>query len=171
MARGAVVQFKLGPFLDLLASHNPFVVELEMKRIIKRTLLWSLLGVGLVVGAVSLFLYPIATENPDYGDLRTETVLASRLKNVGRPRPLWNQYVLYDRLLLNFLAPLVFSGEPEYFADGATSPTFAAHLLGVELELPDFADEGLYELQANTLEGPMTPAFRVLRWVGRRHRR
>lgn len=77
-------------------------------------------------------------------------------------RSIWNTHVLYDRVLLGIARLLTIN--KKYFEESIDSPTFEEHVKGVTFDLPDFDGEGLYELEADTLAGPMDAAFKIHSW-------
>jgi len=78
----------------------------------------------------------------------------------------WNPYVMIDRGVLalgTWLGP-----SKLYFEDIADSESFEEHLAGVELDVPAWSptDRKVVEVPAQTLTGPLDPAFCVMHWVG-----
>lgn len=84
--------------------------------------------------------------------------------NYKNERHIWNKYVLYDRLLLGMVR--LFSVTHAYFSDCIDSPPFEEHLQGVTLDSFNIEGEGIYELQAETVAGPMDAAFNIHQWKG-----
>ena len=67
-------------------------------------------------------------------------------------------------LNLNFLVDKVAYSEPVYFPNGVETVDFAEHLEAINLEIPDWDREGLYEVKASTKAGVLDPAFLVYKW-------
>ena len=53
-------------------------------------------------------------------------------------------------LNLNFLVDKVAYSEPVYFPNGVETADFTKHLQAINLEIPDWNTEGLYEVKAST---------------------
>ena len=51
--------------------------------------------------------------------------------------------------------------EPVYFPNGVETADFTEHLEAINLEIPDWNREGLYEVKASTKAGVLDPAFLV----------
>ena len=51
---------------------------------------------------------------------------------------------------LNFLVDKVAYSEPVYFPNGVETADFTEHLQAINLEIPDWNTEGLYEVKAST---------------------
>ena len=60
----------------------------------------------------------------------------------------------------------IFLRKNAYFRDGVESPSFAEHLTAVSLTLPTIAKNQLIEVPAQSLVGPLDPAFRIAQWRG-----
>ena len=71
-------------------------------------------------------------------------------------------------LNLNFLVDKVAYSEPVYFPNGVETVDFAEHLEAINLEIPDWDKEGLYEVKASTKAGVLDPAFFSIQ-MGFRH--
>ncbi|WP_221620727.1 hypothetical protein [Tannerella forsythia] len=54
--------------------------------------------------------------------------------------------------------------EPVYFPDGVETADFTEHVEAINLEIPDWDSEGLYEVKASTKAGTLDPAFLVYKW-------
>jgi len=78
-----------------------------------------------------------------------------------------NKHIFFDNLTASIGAMV--GGKKKFFAKRIQSPTFEEQVAAVELELPSFFDEGIYELRAKTLVGDLDPAFRVAQWKGYEH--
>ncbi|MFO7942573.1 MAG: hypothetical protein R6U92_08025 [Bacillota bacterium] len=55
---------------------------------------------------------------------------------------------------------------PKYFRDGYRSEDVAEHLESVSIDFPQFADEGDYQISADTSVGTLPAAFRVAQCIG-----
>jgi hypothetical protein len=73
-----------------------------------------------------------------------------------------NSHTLLDALTIKAAALSKF----RFFSSSTDSPSFAEHLQAVELELPLIQGEGTYEVPANSLVGPLDPAFQIAQWRG-----
>lgn len=67
-------------------------------------------------------------------------------------------------LNLSFWADRVAYSEPVYFPDGVETADFTEHVEAINLEIPDWDSEGLYEVKASTKAGTLDPAFLVYKW-------
>ena len=65
---------------------------------------------------------------------------------------------------LNFLVDKIAYSEPVYFPNGVETADFAEHLEAINLEIPNWDREGLYEINASTKAGNLDPAFLVYNW-------
>jgi hypothetical protein len=67
-----------------------------------------------------------------------------------------------------FLGGLL-TGRRKFFSQSVDSPDFAALLDTTSVELPPIAEEGIYEVSAESPVGPLDPAFYVAQWLGPEH--
>ena len=65
---------------------------------------------------------------------------------------------------LNFLVDKIAYCEPVYVPSGVETADFTEHLEAINLEIPDWDSEGLYEVKASTKAGVLDPAFLVYKW-------
>ncbi|MBF1097644.1 MAG: hypothetical protein HXL37_05000, partial [Riemerella sp.] len=65
---------------------------------------------------------------------------------------------------LNFLVDKIAYSELVYFPNGVETANFTEHLEAINLEIPDWDSEGLYEVKASTKAGGLDPAFLVYKW-------
>ena len=133
---------------------------MQTRNIMRRALLVLLVAIGLVI-AVLVIVLGIALEDPAYEDLEIETISGERISSENQ-RSWWNPETLLDLAVFkigNALYP-----DQAYFRDGVESVDFRTHVAAVRLSPVAWNEEGLYEVEAQTLEGPMDPAFRVYSW-------
>jgi hypothetical protein len=125
----------------------------------KKISLVFLIVVGIGAGAVVMF---VAFENRPYRLILRNTMRGDQISSQTSYRPFWSIHASIDKAAAAIDALL----NPKYvpFRSGVESRTFQEHLDAVKLELPNWKGEGLYELEAQTLEGVMYPAFRVYHW-------
>jgi hypothetical protein len=75
-----------------------------------------------------------------------------------------NKHIFFDNLTASVGAMV--AGKKKFFTNSLQSPSFEEHVAAVELEFPQIAGEGIYEVRAKTLVGNLDPAFRVAQWKG-----
>ncbi len=117
-----------------------------------------------LLGLVGAFLSK-ALDDPPYDNIPKETISSTRTADL-RPRSIWSFHTALDSTV--FVVSRLLTGDKRYFRDGVASRSFEEHLAAVHNKLPQWKGEGLYELEAQTAEGVMFPAFRVHRWHGDR---
>ena len=97
----------------------------------------------LAIGLLWLF------RNPSYEKIDKTFVQASD-SAIKKEIPAFN---------LNFLVDKVAYSEPVYFPNGVETVDFTEHLEAINLEIPDWDKEGLYEVKASTKAGVLDPGF------------
>jgi hypothetical protein len=75
-----------------------------------------------------------------------------------------NKHIFFDNLTASIGAMV--AGKKKFFSKRIESPSLEKQVAAVEINLPSFFDEGIYELRAKTLVGDLDPAFRVAQWKG-----
>lgn len=133
-----------------------------MRPIVIGKFIIAVISVAVVVALFFIGIIYFATRNPPYDDIKKEMVIGSNLteQNTGFSR--WNPHTLLDWAFFSIGSRLY--SHKGYFVDGVTTREFKDHLEGVHVELPRNLKEGMYELEADTPEGKMYPAFRVYHW-------
>jgi predicted esterase YcpF (UPF0227 family) len=75
-----------------------------------------------------------------------------------------NIHIFYDKLAI-LMAEKTFRNF-RFFSDSLESEKISAHIKNINLSLPDFNQEGTYEIKAAGPSGKLDPAFLVARWLG-----
>ncbi len=134
---------------------------MQKMKYIKRVLIFIFaLITAFTLAAITILITIL--ENPSYDEIKREIITGNLVSKDSISRPFWNLNVFVDSALvepIKFLNP-----NKTYFRNGIKSLSFIEHLNGVHLNVPDKIEEGMYELEAETLEGKMYPAFRVYHW-------
>ena len=117
---------------------------------IKKMIYLFLLSVIIFLAIGLLWLF----RNPSYEKIDKTFVQASD-SAIKKEIPAFN---------LNFLVDKVAYSEPVYFPNGVETADFTEHLEAINLEIPDWNREGLYEVKASTKAGVLDPAFLVYKW-------
>ncbi len=121
-----------------------------------------LLSLLLLTGSTAVFILHRALEDPPYDELAKETLPGTELADRNPSRSLLHFHTFLDWAVISL--GRFSTRDRAYFREGVETRDFEEHLKAVRLEIPATLHEGLYELEARTLEGPMDPAFRVLHW-------
>ena len=114
---------------------------------IKKMIYLFLLSVIILLAISLLWLF----RNPSYEKI-DKTFVQATGSAIKKEIPALN---------LNFLVDKVAYSEPVYFPNGVETVDFAEHLEAINLEIPDWDREGLYEVKASTKAGVLDPAFLV----------
>lgn len=114
----------------------------------------------IILFAVAILI--MALDNPVYDEIEKEIIIGNRVEKETVRRPILNFHSLLDKAV--FGTGNFFNSDKAYFRNGIKSRGFKEHLDAVHVEIPNKIGEGLYELDAETLEGNMHPAFRVYHW-------
>ena len=117
---------------------------------IKKMIYLFLLSVVICLAISLLWLF----RNPSYEKIDKTFMQASDV-SIKKEIPAFN---------LNFLVDKIAYSEPVYFPNGVETADFAEHLEAINLEIPDWDREGLYEINASTKAGNLDPAFLVYNW-------
>ncbi len=78
-----------------------------------------------------------------------------------------NIHSLTDNLTISLSSLLL--PKSKFFRDSIESPAFSGHLQGVNLQLPEIKQEGLYEIKTEMLAGDLEVAFRIAQWKGNKY--
>ena len=92
--------------------------------------------------------------NPSYEKINKTLIQASDA-TIKKEIPAFN---------LNFAVDKIAYSQPIYFANGVQTDNFSQHLEAINLDIPDWNSEGLYEVKASTKAGILDPAFLVYKW-------
>ena len=103
---------------------------------IKKMIYLFLLAIIICLAISFLWLF----RNPSYEKINKAFIQASD-SLIKKEIPAFN---------LNFLVDKVAYSEPVYFPNGVETVDFAEHLEAINLEIPDWNTEGLYEVKAST---------------------
>ena len=117
---------------------------------IKKMIYLFLLSVIICLAIGLLWLF----RNPSY-DRIDKTFIQASDNRIKKEIPALN---------LSFLVDRVAYSEPLYFPKGVETADFAEHLEAINLEIPNWDKEGLYEVKASTKAGALDPAFLVYKW-------
>lgn len=75
-----------------------------------------------------------------------------------------NKHIFFDRLAVT-LANWT-GGKHKYFSASIDSPSYVGHIVNMNLQVPAIRQEGIVELDVNTLNGQLETAFQVVKWLG-----
>ncbi|HDS44803.1 MAG TPA: hypothetical protein ENN68_01685 [Methanomicrobia archaeon] len=75
-----------------------------------------------------------------------------------------NYHALIDTLMVELSALAL--DRYKFFSASIESPPLAEHLARTKLRLPLINGPGMYEVTAESLVGPLKPAFRIAQWLG-----
>ena len=103
---------------------------------IKKMIYLFLLAIIICLAISLLWLF----RNPSYEKIDKAFIQASD-SLIKKEIPAFN---------LNFLVDKVAYSEPVYFPNGVETADFTEHLQAINLEIPDWNKEGLYEVKAST---------------------
>ena len=117
---------------------------------IKKMIYLFLLSVIICLAIGLLWLF----RNPSYEKIDKTFIQASAV-GIKKEIPAFNLSFLVDRAAYS---------EPFYFPKGVETASFAEHLEAINLEIPNWDKEGLYEVKASTKAGILDPAFLVYKW-------
>ncbi|WP_227977304.1 hypothetical protein [Capnocytophaga felis] len=92
--------------------------------------------------------------NPSYENIDKTFIQASDA-DIKKEIPAFN---------LNYLVDKIAYSEPVYFPNGVETADFEEHLEAINLEIPNWDREGLYEVKASTKASTLDPAFLVYKW-------
>ena len=92
--------------------------------------------------------------NPSYEKINKTLIQASDA-TIKKEIPAFN---------LNFAVDKIAYSQPIYFPNGVQTDNFSQHLEAINLDIPDWNSEGLYEVKASTKAGILDPAFLVYKW-------
>lgn len=95
--------------------------------------------------------------NPSYDEVKKRFMAGGQIPTSIDHVSFWNIHVIID------WATSIFSGNVP-FSKGVESRSFKEHVDAVKLQIQPWQGEGMYEVEAQTLEGTMYPAFRIYRW-------
>ncbi len=76
-------------------------------------------------------------------------------------------HAFFDRYTATLTAAML--GGRKWFRESVESPSFSALVERTTLTLPEFDQEGFYELEAVTQGATLDPAFHVAQWLGPQH--
>ena len=103
---------------------------------IKKMIYLFLLAIIICLAISFLWLF----RNPSYEKINKAFIQASD-PAIKKEIPAFN---------LNFLVDKIAYSEPVYFPNGVETADFTEHLQAIDLEIPDWNTEGLYEVKAST---------------------
>nr|WP_314559527.1 hypothetical protein [uncultured Capnocytophaga sp.] len=92
--------------------------------------------------------------NPSYEKI-DKTLIQASDATIKKEIPAFN---------LNFAVDKIAYSQPIYFPNGVQTDNFFQHLEAINLDIPDWNSEGLYEVKASTKAGILDPAFLVYKW-------
>lgn len=141
---------------------------MSQKRLSRPLLLVVLTFISVLPIGTGLFLFSV--RNPSYTEVNPQIRPGTELADYEKSHS-WSLHRVPDLLVFGLFSFMV--GDSQYFRDGIESVSFRTHLDSIQLEMPSSGPalsedlpEGLQEIQAHTLEGPMKAAYLVYRWSG-----
>lgn len=109
--------------------------------------------------SMTIILLPfifVLTKNPSYEQIKKRFSLG---KDISK-NSLSSKSNIY--FIIDYFSKLLLKSQP--FPEGVETVDFCEHINAVQLEVPKWEKEGLYEVSAQTREGMMYPAFLVYNW-------
>lgn len=117
---------------------------------------------NLLISLLYIFIFIAATfcyflfRNPSYHQIKKYFVTG---KDISPKDSFLKINIHY---IIDFIPKLFSNGES--FPDGVKTDNFIEHLKAIDLRIPEWKGEGLYEVSAKTKEGNFNPAFLVYHW-------